>query len=319
MSRIKKIIFILLIFRAVFTVSAQTRQGVSVFVPQITGVGSKPDDNSHFYKQLIFELSVQNLGITQTLKDADYSLIGTLVPNKGNKDWLSGKEQYSFRLELQDNKTGKIIADGELIYETPEDLNNLFPSMVNTLISTIPEKGIENEWRNKLLYLGGAGFWTPRIYDGDNQSTYFINFGGGIYAEYHFINIMSVEAGFELAADWVTVAANNVSNNRNLLLEIPVMIKLVIKPDSHFMLEPYVGAHFNVPFYTTTKPPLISALLGFQYGVKTGPGILFIDPRFSLDIGESAVEAPPGISAPSFQRYIIHLGVGYKFGILQKK
>jgi hypothetical protein len=318
MSRIKKIIFILLIFRAVFAVSAQSRQGVSVFVPQITGVGSDSGDNAHFFKQLIFELTVQNLGITQTLKDADYSLIGTLVPNKGNKDWLSGRDQYSFRLELQDNKTGKIIADGELIYETPEDLNNLFPSMVNTLISTIPEKGIENEWRNKLLYLGGAFFWTPRIYGGDNKSTHFVNFGGGVYAEYHFLDIMSAEAGFELAADWVAVSANTVSNNRNLLLEIPVLVKFTIKPESYFMLEPYIGVHVNVPFYTTTKPPLFSALAGFQYGVKAGKGVVFIDPRFSIDIGKSSVEALPGVRAPSFQRYIIHFGIGYKHGILQK-
>jgi len=318
MSRIKKIIFILLLFRAVFAVSAQTRQGVSVFVPQITGVGSNSSDNAHFFKQLIFELTVQNLGITQTLKDADYSLIGTLVPNKGNKDWLSGQDQYTFRLELQDNKTGKIIADGELIYETPEDLNNLFPSMVNTLISTIPEKGIENEWRNKLLYLGGAFFWTPRIYDGDNQSTYLLNFGGGVYAEYHFLDIMSAEAGFELAADWVAVSANTVSNNRNLLLEIPVLIKFIIKPESYFMLEPYIGVHVNIPFYKTTKPPLFSALAGFQYGVKAGPGVVFIDPRFSIDLGKSSVESLPGIKAPSFQRCIIHFGIGYKYGILQK-
>jgi len=318
MSRIKKIIFILLIFRAVFTVSAQSHQGVSVFVPQITGVGSKPEDNSLFYKQLIFELSVQSLNITQALKNADYSLIGTLVPNKDNKDLLSGQEQFLFRLELQDNRTGKVLANGELIYETPEDLNNLFPSMVNTLISTIPEKGIGNEWRNKFLFIGGAGFWSPRVYSGDNQSTYFINFGGGVSAEYHFINAMSVEVGLELASDWVTVSANTESNNRNLLLEIPVMIKFVIKPDSHFMLEPYVGAHVNIPFYTTTQPPLFSALLGFQYGVKTGPGVLFVDPRFSMDIGKSSVESLPGISAPEFQRYIIHFGVGYKFGILQK-
>jgi hypothetical protein len=230
----------------------------------------------------------------------------------------SGQDQYSFRLELKENNTGKTTAEGELLYETPGDLKNLFPSLVNTLLSIIPEKEINNDWRNKTLYFGGAGFWTPRIYSGDNQSTHYMNFGGGISAEYHFLNIMSVEAGAELASDWVAVSANTVSNNRNILLEIPLLIKFVIKPGDYFMLEPYFGAHVNIPFYTITVPPLFSALAGFQYGVKAGSGVIYIDPRFSMDIGKSTVEALPGIRSPVFQRYIIHLGLGYKFGIIQK-
>jgi hypothetical protein len=62
---------------------------------------------------------------------------------------------------------------------------------------------------------------------------------------------------------------------------------------------------------------MFSWLAGIQYGVKAGPGALFIDARFAMDIGESAVEEPPG-QYMAFQRYIIHLGLGYKYGISRR-
>jgi len=62
-------------------------------------------------------------------------------------------------------------------------------------------------------------------------------------------------------------------------------------------------------------------LAGFQYGIKLGPGVLFIDPRFSIDMGKSSLNVDPayGINELSFQRYIIHLGIGYKLGFFTKR
>jgi len=104
------------------------------------------------------------------------------------------------------------------------------------------------------------------------------------------------------------------------LLEIPLLLKGVIKPSSWFMIEPYVGVQLNIPFDSNTyKPSGVSVLGGLQYGVKAGPGALFVDARFAWDIGDSRVEATPGRDPLTFQRISIHLGLGYKFGILQKK
>ncbi|MDR2730292.1 MAG: hypothetical protein LBB81_05275 [Treponema sp.] len=311
----KKIRVLLALFFSVsFTLAAQP--DASVYVLPVTGTGSKPEDNLFFYRQLVFELTDQNYNLAKTEKDADILLAGSLAPYTENE--TSGG--YVFRLELKDRKTGEILVDGELLYKNPDELNNPLPVLVYTLLSTVPEdSGKNKEWRNKPLYIGASGFWTPRVYAGDSKSTHFVNFGGSITAEFHFTDTMSVEAGLEIASDWVAVSANSANNYRNVLLEIPLLFKYVVKLGVYFMVEPYAGVHINVPLYPTTGPPLCSWLVGFQYGVKAGSGVLYIDPRFAMDTGKSRVEGITGINAPSFQRYIIHIGIGYKFGFLKRK
>jgi hypothetical protein len=307
-----------LFFCVSFTLAAQSRTNASIYVLPVTGTGSKPEDNLFLYRQLIFELTDQNYNLAKTEEDADILLASSLAQYTENDP--SGEKQYVFRLELKDKITREILVDGELLYKSPDDLNNSLPVLAYTLLSTVPEdSGKNEEWRNKLLYLGASGFWTPRVYAGDSKSTHFVNFGGGISIEFHFTDTMSFEAGLEIASDWVAVSANSSNNYRNLMLEIPLIIKYVIKPGVYFMVEPYAGVHINVPLYPTTNPPMFSWLAGFQYGVKAGSGVLFIDPRFAMDVGQSSVEGIRGINAPSFQRYIIHIGIGYKYGYMKRK
>jgi hypothetical protein len=229
--------------------------------------------------------------------------------------------------------TDETMVELELLYETVDEIVGLFPDVVSILVFGIPEgagekddldsivpedTGRKDEWRNKWLYLGASAVWTPRIYVGkDNSSTYLGSFGAGLSAELHFLNFMSFETGVKLASDWVATSQNAAGYYQDLLLEIPLLIKFVLKPGTYFMIEPYVGAQLNIPFFNITRPPLISLLAGLQYGVEAGPGALFIDGRFAMDFGYSTV-GDPGRNA-FYHRYIIHLGLGYKFGLFQKK
>jgi hypothetical protein len=285
----------------------------SVYVAPVSGDGGKPEDNYSFYKQVVSELEYQHYILAKTEKSADFSLVGTLSPHPYNTIRPTGK-QYVFRLELQDNKTGDSMMDGELLYEAVEDVKYLLPSMVSMLVLTIPEETGRDNWRDKWLYFGAAAFWTPRVYAADsNVSTYFANIGGGVYAEFHFLNFMSFEAGLEFASDLINISASTGAIYRSYLFEVPLVLKLALKPGTGFMLEPYGGVQFNVPLNKTAIPPLLSWLAGFQYGVKVGPGVVFVDPRFSMDIEKTKMGA--GITGPLFQRYALHLGLGYKFGV----
>ena len=312
----KKNIICILLFCASFSLYAQTRSA-AIFVPQVTGTGAKPTDNDYFHKQLLNEVSYQNFILAKEIKDAEFNLVAKLSEKRDNVP--RGVRQYNIHLLLIDNKTGKTTAEGELIYEVTDDIKDLFPTLVSTLLNTIPESAGSDNWRNKILYAGASAIWSPRIYSSESVATYLTGFGGGVFAEYHFLNFLSVEAGVEIATDNVKVTAKAKDSYSNLLLEIPVLIKYVNKPGDNFMLEPYAGIHFNIPFKEATKPPLISALVGFQYGVKLGPGIIFIDPRFSMDIGKSVLNTAASVRPLSFQRYIIHLGIGYKFGFFTKR
>jgi len=312
----KKYIVFILLLCASFSLCAQSRSA-TVYVPPITGTGGKPADNDFFYKQLVYEVEYQKFVLAKAKKDAEFSLAATLSAHPDNRP--TGDKQYVLHLSIVDNKTGKSMSDGELIYEVAEDIKNLFPSLVYTLLFTIPEETGKDNWRDKILFAGVGAFWTPRVYTSESSSAHLVNFGAGVFAEYHFLNFLSVEAGFEIANDMFKVTSSGSENYTNILLEIPVLVKYVFKPGDIFVLEPYVGAHFNIPFGKATVPPIISALAGFQYGVKAGPGVVFVDPRFSMDIGESAISQESDFKDISFQRYIIHIGVGYKIGFLTRR
>jgi hypothetical protein len=308
----KKYIVLTFFLCASFSLYAQSNSA-AVFVPPVIGTGSKPEDNELFFKQLVFEVTYQKFKLAKEKKDAEFSLVATL------SEQTDDPGHYILKLAIVDNKTNTSRSDGSLVYEAPEDIKDLFPSLVYTLLYTIPSDSGRDNWRNKWLFAGACAFWTPRIYTSESASAHLVNFGGGIFTEYHFFNFLSIETGFELASDLTSVYAVDDENYSNILMEIPVLLKFVFKPGDYFILQPYVGIHLNIAFEKSTEPPAISWLVGFQYGVKAGPGVLFIDPRFSMDLGESAMNADINVKDLTFQRYILHLGIGYKLGFFTKR
>jgi len=327
----KNILVLALLLCGGFSLAAQSRPDASIYVTPVTGTGSRPEDNSAFYKQLVLELTGQGFNLAKTQKGADYSLIGSLTPYTG---W---EGQFVLHLELRDNKTGEMKVEGELLYEAPDDVKQQFPVLVTALLYTIPpetvpaaaipvepipaaaipvdtipvETGKNDEWRNKWLYLGLAATWTPRFYIVGGNSKYYGDPHGGFSAEFHFLNFLSFETGVELAADWPEKIYDI-----DTMIEIPFLLKFVIKPNAYFMLEPYAGAYFNISLRKTTVPSLFSWLAGFQYGVKVGPGAVFLDGRFAMDIGDTKVWA--GNNPIPYKRYLFHIGLGYKYGLFQR-
>jgi len=316
----KNILVLALLFCGGFFLAAQSHSDASIYVRPVSGKGGKPEDNALFYKQLIMEISSLDFNLAKTQRNSDFTLIGNLAPYAGYEG------QFALRLELRNNKTGEMKVEGELLYGTADDAMQEFSVLVTTLLYTIPvdavsEKAVKNDdWRNDWLYLGLAATWTPRIYKGSTDSGSF--YGGDPHfafsVECHFLDFMSLETGFELAAD--SLLSGN-ARYSNTMIEIPFMLKFVVKPGSYFILAPYAGAYFNIPVFDTTyttHPPMFSWLVGFQSGVKAGPGVLFFDARFAMDIGKSTAKAPPNAVVPGYQRYIGHIGLGYKFGIFQR-
>ena len=312
----KNILILVLLFCGGFSLTAQAHTGVSIYVPLVNGIGSKPGDNSLLYNQLVSEVKDLGFNAERVQSKADYSLIGTLAP-------YSDDGHFSFHLELLDNKTGETTVEGELVYETVDDINSLFPDLVSTLVYTIPEDdgkpevtgkpkdtGTNDDFLNRWLYIGASAFWTPSLYTGDSKDN-IASFGAGFSAELHVLNFLSLEAGLELVEE-------SVANTKYHLLEIPLLLKFVVKPNAtRFMIEPYAGLQLNIiPYTSTIKPSWGTFLAGLQYGIKTGPGLFFVDARLGIDLEKSEVKDPNPLS---FQRTTFHLGFGYKFGIFQKE
>jgi hypothetical protein len=253
----------------------------------------------------------------------------------GDAMWRIRQEMYVLHLALLDNRTGQTLINRDLFYADPDEIDDLIMLQFNrvsdapevvpeTVIFTqyVPEyitvsENIREEpdnWRDKEWYFGACAFWAPRVYQAEASSTYYVNFGFGLFAEYHFLGL-SAGTGVELAPDWIAVTSAANDSYRDLVLEIPLLIKYILKPSKYFMLVPYAGINLNLALYGETRPPLLAWRLGFQYGVKAGPGVLIIDPWFSMDFGRSRLGEEKGDDTIRYQRYMMHIGLGYKYGV----
>jgi len=326
----KTILVLALIICGGFSLAAQSSPDASVYVTPVTGNGSKSEDNTLFYNQLVSEITGNNFNLARAQNGADYSLIGTISRYSDGVASGAGAGQFVFHLGLRDNKTGETPVEGELLYGTFNDVIAEFPVLVTSLLYTIPTDttGKNDEWRNKWLYFGLSARYAPRVYTWKVGSGYknekeFLGFGGGLSIEFHFLNFLSVETGAGVTYDSPEYLDKPY---KNLTVELPLFLKYVFKPGANFMLEPYIGAHYNIPIRPidrsyTFSPAKLTVLGGFQFGVKVGPGVLFADLRGSGDIGNAKLVAPSSVNPPppEYHRYVGQLGLGYKYGIIQRK
>ena len=102
-------------------------------------------------------------------------------------------------------------------------------------------------------------------------------------------------------------------------------LKFPIKYFENFMIEPY--AAFALPLMVSDIfhdfPPFALGG-GLQFGTKGGKnGALFVDIKYMLCLTDAVMFNPYGELFPKpsvihYQRFVIGLGVGYKFGFIDR-
>jgi len=311
----KRHVLRLLLFFSGFALFAQAIPSYYIYIAPVGGVGKGPEDNAFFAGSLAAEVIANNHVITGRQSRSEFTIVPELGPMPGQAGQL-----FIFRIALTDSKTKNIITEQELIYSSLEEADNLLKVMASSAFSAITALHWEMDaWRNKWLYIGGSVFWAPRIYHGEDRSVQMVNFGGSILAEVQFLDFMSAEVGVTLVPDWFGILGMEGNEYQDWILEFPVLLKFPLKPATYYMIEPYGGIHINIPMYNISNLPLFSWKAGLQYGVKAEQGIIFIDGSFSMDIGKkpSTTRKTDGAEI-SFNRYMISLGLGYKFGFLTR-
>jgi hypothetical protein len=336
----KTLLILTLMFSLCFPLLAQTTtRNIPVCVPPVTGNGVGPDDNDYITGLIIQEVS-GGFTVTETREDARYVFIGTLIPidmyfsyNEDGSFVLEEDEEldvsrgsHVLHLVLQDNYSGDILAEQDLVYSSLEDVNEIFSFLVLRLISSfftwaMPDdnKPDPDEWRKKMLYFSVYALWTPRIYTGDTTAFHGANFGFGLSAELHLKYDLAVDLGLAITPDWVTLKWGVVTptiqgNFQDVILEIPLSLLYTIRPaGAPLLLEPYAGIQFNIPLYGIARAFPVGWRAGFQCGMKAGPGIAYADVRFSMDFAKS--QLTEGTSIVEYNRYLFYLAVGYKYGI----
>jgi len=211
-----------------------------------------------------------------------------------------------------------VVESPQIIVESPE------PIVKPT--KPIIESDYDDEWRNKLWYLGAGVFWDPRLYYGSMPEINLLNFSFGFSLEFHFfryaneklefLKYLSLGTGMEFASDWIVVSPRLNDDYRNTIMQIPLTLYGVFKPGTDLLLEPYLGILFNIPLLPETTPSLLSWQAGFQYGIKAGQGIFYWDIRYSMDFGKSGINANRPGGDREYDRYMLYLGIGYKYDLI---
>ena len=232
------------------------------------------------------------------------------------RDRTSPEEQeYVLFLDLVDSSTGFAIAKQCLVYSSTDDpVGDLVSVIVYNMLAGIPDIEVGNDWRNRRLFIDISAIWAPMVYPDLQQSVNWVNFGVGLLAEFQALDFLSLGSGAQLIQNLIIVSQSDGEEYRDFILQVPLAVKFVFKPFDHLMLEPYLGISYNFSLMGTTQPSFITWFAGFQFGVKAGPGMIVIDPCFSMDFSKSVIKE----KAIEYQRYLIHTSVGYKFGFFPR-
>jgi len=226
---------------------------------------------------------------------------------------VTSEYEYILILDLINNTTGDIRARQQLVYSVADDsIADLLSVMVFNMLAGIPDIEETHNWREKWLFAELSALWSPRIYFYQQQSINWLNFGLKTMLEYHFLNFLTFGTGLQFVQDWVQTSTGEY---RDLILEIPFILKGVIKPAGQFLLEPYTGITINQSLLETTMPSRFSWIGGLQLCVKAGNGMITVDARFSRDLAKSVIPE----REMYYDRNSIQIGIGYKYGFILKR
>ncbi|MFP3090419.1 hypothetical protein LQZ21_08845 [Treponema sp. TIM-1] len=161
--------------------------------------------------------------------------------------------------------------------------------------------------------------------------------GGAVVLEYRIFRFLGLQAEAIFNYDTFKVAKIATINANldkrvtdrysSMSLMFPLLVKVPLEI-GNFSLAPFVGLYYAMPIgtlklepgdasvgpaagsYAYAIDPPLGLLLGIDSGLLLGPGELFVDLRFSRDIGMTVADKGYGIQ---YVRNQIGLSLGYKF------
>jgi len=147
--------------------------------------------------------------------------------------------------------------------------------------------------------------------------------------EVQLFNWLSVEPNFQIGWEYL--------NDQDFInLAAGLELKFPLKFIRNVMMEPYVAVVYPLTTSLTAINPLSPTVFnsiplfafggGFQLGMKgwKETGSVFIDINYMYYYGDTVINNPYGELFPKpevihYQRSVIGLGIGYKFGVINRK
>jgi hypothetical protein len=184
-------------------------------------------------------------------------------------------------------------------------------------------------WKNKWLYpgvrLGASPHWYQLNATPDVKSDTQAAFEGALLAEVQIVKLFAVQTELIFSGETVNAKGPNDIDVtiRSYTFTIPLLAKLTFRP-GNFYLAGFTGPFFTIPLgfmevtqsgqtetYDAIAP--IGFTGGVAAGVKTGPGLLFLDLRYSGDFTYFFAN-----DSAQFRRSMLSLSLGYNFGLVTR-
>ena len=324
-------------------------QNRSIF---IEGTAERSDQHAFFMDNFRMEAVALGYAVTDFIWDAGYNFRFEVTPNVPPDDFEYNIQITFFRNE--DN--AELVSFGFLFTELEEmyEFNQLlfFRAAVN-IPPIVPETGgfaggtyqsdapppvyqgdtasynqssvviippENDEWRNKWLYFRLSvdipiTFYSLKGEGQDDKKADALP-GGTFGVEAQVLNWLSIEPIFQ-------VGLEKFNNKNKIIMSAGAEIKFPFK-FSGIMLEPYGAVSYPI---VVPKEVFESFPLGFggglQLGIKGGKsGAFFLDVNFMYYNGDTKIYPDKELypdAVTRYQRYVIGLGIGYKFGLFNRK
>jgi hypothetical protein len=336
----------MILLSSVSLVFSQNRADTTLFIEPISGGSSA--DRAFFEDNLEMEISAAGYTIIDDIFDAIYSISASIAPEDDGfvlSITLSNVEesreivtQELFYTRVEESYEVLPFLVWQMLANAPFLVNDIPPPppprVYNTdtestnnsgrmtpivnLVNAVPD---DDSWKNKWIYLGAKFGVSPRFYTavGDGANAESITIELGVESSIQVVDFLSVqmEANFSLdAADYQNLSSVPPDiTYRTPVFTFPLLLKAVLKPGRSFLVEPYGGAYLNLPLTAEIQPPVGGWTAGFDFGVKTGSGVIFFDFRYSTDFGSTKVND----RRVEFNRNIVSVTAGYKVGFLNRK
>jgi hypothetical protein len=138
--------------------------------------------------------------------------------------------------------------------------------------------------------------------------------------EVQFLDWMSAEPMIQFGME-------HVNDTDYFVMAAGLALRFPLKFVRQVMLEPYANFMYTLPFFIPAVDiyeamPAVGIGAGLQVGIRGGPlGIAFLDVGFTYYLGEAIKKNPHKDYLPDlihYNRYVIRLGIGYKFGFIDR-
>ena len=214
----------------------------------------------------------------------------------------------------------------------------LIPSLSDEELAALAQHVVDDSWRNQRLYLRVSadfpityfqllpeGLLGDQALFNEDTNTYShldhivrMMYGATLGVEFQFLSFMSLEANFQ-------VFLGDTRSNMALNMAAGAEIKFPLNFFSNFVIQPY-----GTFVYTLSSPdafidfPSYHIGGGVQIGTRGGrTGAFFIDINYLFAMKNTIMTNPwehyPIPPQIHYNRFVVGLGVGYKYGLFGRK